>query len=190
VERVSSAFRRSSRKAKPGKEKDNSVFVVHGRDEDLRKSMFDFLRALGLNPMELEHAVSTAKGANPYIGNILETAMAKVQAVVILFSPDELAQLKEKFCRRGEKNTEGKLKGQPRPNVLFEAGLALGAHSDKTLLVQVGKLRGFSDIAGKHLVRLTNEWAKRNEVANRLEKLGSRVNRKGSDWTRTGDFTR
>jgi predicted nucleotide-binding protein len=41
--------------AKPGKgqkTKGNSVFVVHGRDEVLRKSMFDFLRALGLNPME------------------------------------------------------------------------------------------------------------------------------------------
>ena len=84
------ALRATSRKAKPGKAqktRGNSVFVVHGRDDELRKSMFAFLRALGLNPMEWGHAVANAKGANPYIGDIIEAAMAKVQAVVVLFSP-------------------------------------------------------------------------------------------------------
>lgn len=172
------------------KTKGNSVFVVHGRDEELRKSIFAFLRALGLNPMEWAHAVETAKGANPYIGNILKSAMEKVQAVVVLFSPDELAQLKDQFCGRSEKTTEGKLQGQPRPNVLFEAGRALGAHPSKTLIIQVGKVRTFSDIAGKHLIRLTNEWSRRNELANWLEKLHLEVDRKGTDWTTAGDFNR
>jgi predicted nucleotide-binding protein len=177
------------RKAKPAKKaKGNSVFVVHGRDEELRKSMFVFLRALGLNPMEWGHAVETAKGANPYVGDILDAAMEKVQAVVVLFSPDEFAQLKEHFCGRDEKKTEGALQGQPRPNVLFEAGLALGAHPNKTLLVQVGKVRGFSDIAGKHLVRLTNDVGKRNEVANRLQQIGCVVNKVGNDWMTEGNF--
>src|SRR5436190_5915709 len=116
--------------------------------------------------MEWSHAVEKAKGANPYVGQILTSAMAKVQAVIVLFSPDELAQLREHFCSRDEKRTEGKLQGQPRPNVLFEAGLALGAHPEKTLIVQVGKIRGFSDIAGKHLVHLSNDAVNRNEVAN------------------------
>ena len=62
--------------------------------------------------MEWGHAVATAKGANSYIGHILNSAMAKVQAVVVLFSPDELAQLKEHFCSREEKRTEGTLNGQ------------------------------------------------------------------------------
>lgn len=170
------------------KARGNSVFVVHGRDEELRKSMFAFLRALGLNPMEWGHAVETARGANPYVGQILDSAMEKVQAVVVLFSPDELAQLKEHFCSREEKKTEGKLQGQPRPNVLFEAGLALGAHPDKTLLVQVGKVRDFSDIAGKHFVRLSDDVGKRNEVANRLAKIGCAVNRIGTDWMTEGKF--
>jgi predicted nucleotide-binding protein len=185
------ALKRGARKLKPAKKaKGNSVFVVHGRDEELRKSMFTFLRALGLNPMEWEHAVAIAKGSNPYVGQILEAAMAKVQAVVVIFSPDELAQLKEEFCGRGERKTEGKPQGQPRPNVLFEAGLALGAHPDKTLIVQVGKVRGFSDIAGKHLVRLTNDVPKRNEFVGRLEKLHCDVNRQGKDWMTAGDFKR
>lgn len=181
--------RGGARKVKPVKKtKSNSVFVVHGRDEELRKSMFAFLRALGLKPMEWAHAVQEAKGANPYVGEIINTAMSRVQAVVVLLSPDELALLKEQFCKVGEKRTEGKLQGQPRPNVLFEAGLALGAHPEKTLLVQVGKVRSFSDIAGKHLVKLTDGFEKRNELANRLQKIGCAVNRTGTDWTTEGTF--
>src|SRR5437764_570893 len=39
---------------KISKTKDNSVFVVHGRNDKLRRSLFDFLRALGLKPLEWE----------------------------------------------------------------------------------------------------------------------------------------
>lgn len=170
------------------KPQSNSVFVVHGRDEKLRKSMFEFLRALGLKPMEWSHAVQTARGLNPNIGDILNSAMAKVRAVVVLFSPDDLAYLKEQFCSKDEKRTEGKPQGQARPNVLFEAGLALGTHPEKTLLVQVGKVRSFSDIAGKHLVHLTNDTAKRNDVANRLKKIIPDVDRVGSDWMTAGNL--
>jgi predicted nucleotide-binding protein len=152
--------------------------------------MFAFLRALGLKPMEWGDALAEAKGANPQIENIIDSAMSRVQAVVVLFSPDEEARLKEALCGRGEKGTEGKLAGQPRPNVLFEAGLALGRHPEKTLLVQVGKVRGFSDIAGRHLARLGNEPARRNDVANRLEKIGCIISKRGEDWMTEGDFTR
>ncbi|QQO33506.1 nucleotide-binding protein [Bradyrhizobium diazoefficiens] len=184
-----SSVRRAKAKPAP-RPKDNTVFVVHGRDEALRKSMFAFLRALGLKPMEWGDALATAKGANPQIESIIDSAMSKVQAVVVLFSPDEEARLKESLCGRGEKRTEGALAGQPRPNVLFEAGLALGRHPEKTLLVQVGKVRGFSDIAGRHLARLTNDTSRRNDVANRLEQIGCVINRRGDDWMTEGDFAR
>lgn len=172
------------------KAKDNSVFVVHGRDEGLRKSMFEFLRALSLNPMEWSKAVLLPKkgGANPHVDDIIDATMARVQAVVVIFSPDDMAYLKPIFQTRGEKSTEGKPQGQPRPNVIFEAGVALGRHPEKTLLVQIGSVRGFSDIAGKHLVRLTNDPPKRNDVANRLQKIGCRVDRVGDDWMTAGDF--
>ena len=152
--------------------------------------MFAFLRALGLNPMEWESAVANAKGGgNPYVGDIINNAMAKVQAVVVLFSPDELAHLKEQFWGADDKHGDGKAQGQPRPNVLFEAGLALGAHPEKTVLVQIGKVRPFSDIAGKHLVKLTNDAARRNDLANRLQSIGCVISKTGSDWMHDGDFT-
>ncbi|MDO9443557.1 MAG: DNA-binding protein, partial [Beijerinckiaceae bacterium] len=56
------AAERSRRPAKAAKKqakktKDNTVFVVHGRDGALRQSMFDFLRALNLHPLEWDHAI-------------------------------------------------------------------------------------------------------------------------------------
>jgi predicted nucleotide-binding protein len=177
---------KKAKKAKP--KKDDSVFVVHGRNEPLRKSFFEFLRSLGLKPMEWSAALMTAKGANPYIGDVLDSAMEKVSAVVVLFSPDDEARLKADLCSKEERTTEGKLLGQPRPNVIFEAGLALGRHPEKTLLVQIGKVRGFTDIAGKHVARLSNDIPKRNDVAMRLKKIGCEVDTSGSDWTSAGDF--
>ncbi len=101
-----------------------------------------------------------------------------------------MLRLKELLYGRDERRAEGKLAGQPRPNALFEAGLALGRHPEKTLLVQVGKVRGFSDIAGRHLARLTIDAPRRNDVANRLERLGCIINRRGDDWMTEGNFTR
>jgi predicted nucleotide-binding protein len=170
--------------------KNNSVFVVHGRDEELRQSMFDLLLRLGLNPMEWSHAIAAAKGANPNIGDTINNAMKKVQAVIVMFSPDEQAKLRGKFCTPKERDTLGKLGSQSRPNVLFEAGLALGAHPEKTLLVQVGDMRDMSDIAGKHILRLSNSPASRNELAERLRKLKFKVNTTGQDWFKVGNFDR
>jgi predicted nucleotide-binding protein len=175
---------------KPSKAKDNSVFVVHGRDEGLRRAMFQFLRDIGLNPLEWSKAVLLPKkgGGNPHIDDVLDAAMERVQAVVVIFSPDDMAYLKPSLLGKGEKNSEGKPKGQPRPNVIFEAGMVLGRHPEKTLLVQVGTVKGFSDIAGKHLVRLSDEAAKKKDVANRLSKIGCKVDLIGDDWMKHHGF--
>lgn len=52
--------------------------------------------------------------------------------------------------------------------MLFEAGLALGAHPKKTIMVQVGRVKSFSDIEGRHMVRLPDDQASRKSFANRL----------------------
>jgi predicted nucleotide-binding protein len=167
----------------------NSVFVVHGRDASLRKALFDFLYSVGLKPLEWEKAILQPKDINPHVDDVLDVAMGRVQAVVVLFSPDDDAMLNSRLHGKNELASERKLQGQPRPNVLFEAGMALARHPDKTLILQVGTVRGFSDIAGRHVIRLTNAKEKRNDVINRLEKIGCQVDRRGTDWMTTGDFT-
>jgi hypothetical protein len=42
-----------------------------------------------------------SKGANPYVGDILDEVMEKAQAVVVMFSPDDLVQLKGRSRRGG-----------------------------------------------------------------------------------------
>ena len=69
--------------------KDNSLFLVHGRDDKLVADINAFLRALRLNPLEWSDALHNAPSANPNIGTVVNRAMGKVQAVLVMFSPDE-----------------------------------------------------------------------------------------------------
>ena len=48
------------------------VFVVHGRDEALRRSIFAFLRAVNLEPLEWSQAVRLTGKGTPYIGEVLD----------------------------------------------------------------------------------------------------------------------
>ena len=57
-------------------------------------------------------------------------------AVVVMFSPDDLVQLKEQLLKPDDGPNERKPQGQARPNVLFEAGLTMGRRPAKTVLVR------------------------------------------------------
>jgi hypothetical protein len=174
-------------KVKPAK--NNTLFVVHGRDTELNEDMFSLLRALGLNPIEWSTAVAKTKGNNPDVDKIIGGQMKTVQGIVVLISPDEEARLKARFSDPAVP-TERILQNQARPNVLFEAGWAFGAYPDKTLLVRVGNTRPISDLGGKHIVRLSNSPASRKELAQRLKKMKFKVETDGTSWLTEGDFDR
>lgn len=165
-----------------------TVFVVHGRNETLRKSMFDFLRSINLAPMEWATAVELTGEGSPYIGRILDVAFDHATAVVVLMTPDEVAYLQPRYGH-GERDPETLPAAQARPNVLFEAGMALGRDAKRTVLVEVGEVRPFSDVAGRHAIRLTDSVRSRQELANRLKTAGCAVDLSGTDWHTTGDFT-
>lgn len=164
------------------------VFVVHGRNMAARDAIFTFLRAIGLEPIEWSTAISATGSGSPYIGQALDAAFNMAQAVVVLLTPDDIAYLRREYAG-GDDNPELEPTPQARPNVLFEAGMALGRHPDRTILVELGALRQFSDVAGRHAVRLDNSAAKRNDLANRLRDAGCDVSTSGSDWLSAGDFT-
>jgi len=56
--------------------------------------MFDFLRALGLRPLEWSQAVEMTASAAPFVGEVLTAAFEAAQAVVVLMTPDDLAHLR------------------------------------------------------------------------------------------------
>lgn len=166
-----------------------SVFVVHGRNEHARKGVFAFLRAIGLQPLEWNQAVKKTGQATPYVGTILDTAFREAAAVVVVLTPDDETRLQKKYRKSNDPPYEKRLTGQSRPNVLFEAGMAFGRNPENTVLVQLGELRPFSDVAGRHILHLSNDPTSRLEFATRLANAGCNVNTTGTDWLKEGDLS-
>lgn len=162
--------------------------MIHGRNEAMRRALFDFLRAIDLKPIEWSVAVAFTGKPSPYVGEILDAAMGHAQAIVVLFTGDDQARLRDEFLSVNDPVYERETTPQSRPNVIFEAGLALGKYPERTILVQIGTLRPFSDIAGRHFVRLRNSSKSRQELAGRLKLAGCNVDLSGTDWHDAGTF--
>jgi hypothetical protein len=164
-----------------------AVFVVHGRNEPLRKSMFDFLRAVGLHPLEWTEAVNLTGEGSPYVGTVLDAAFQHAQAVVVLLTPDEVTYLRPDIV--GPDDPETQPSTQARPNVLFEAGMAFGHNAKHTVIVEVGSMRPFSDVGGRHTIHLANDAKSRQVFVERLRTAECDVATAGTDWLEVGDFT-
>lgn len=177
----------SSMSIKNQSEKSRNVFVIHGRNEKARNALFQFLRAIDLDPLEWSQLIAGTGKGSPYIGEILESAFQTAQAVIVLMTGDDLANIREIYLGKDEKPEPPS--PQARPNVLFEAGMAFGRNPDKTIIVELGKTRKYSDIEGRHVIRMDNSPEKRNELVRRLKKAGCKVkNEEKDDWYKEGDF--
>jgi predicted nucleotide-binding protein len=166
-----------------------AVMVVHGRNDAARRAMFNFLRALKLNPLEWGTLVAGTKKGAPYVGEVLDHAFHAAAAVVVLFTPDDEARLRETLRDASDPSYEVELTPQARPNVLFEAGMALGLHPNRTILVELGQLRPFSDVYGRHVVRLSGSEKPLRDLARRLEHAGCEVDTGGDDWLDSKPFS-
>ena len=164
------------------------VFIVHGRNDKLRRELFAFLHSIGLSPIEWSQAVTLTGKAAPFVGEVLDAGFSVAQAVVVLLTGDDEVRLKSEYLTENDPEYEKNLTSQPRPNVLFEAGMAFGIQPDRTILVEIGKLRPFSDVLGRHLIRFNDTPEKRSELAQRLKSAGCEVDVSGTDWYRTGNF--
>lgn len=166
------------------------VAVVHGRDSQVTQAVFEFLRSLDLRPLEWEEVLARASAATPYTGHLIDKLFENVQAVVVIFTPDDEARLHPELKRPGEAAHETRFTCQPRPNVLFEAGMAFGLYPDRIILVEVGELRPISDLVGRHTVRLERENVTKSikSFVNRLEVAKCDLNTKGTDWLNPSRF--
>lgn len=163
------------------------VFVVHGRNEGARKALFIFLRSIGLEPLEWSEGVKLTGNASPYIGEVLDAMFQQAQAVVVLITGDDYAMLDRRLLASGEPPEQ--LTPQARPNVLFEAGMAFASHQQRTVMVELGRTRPFSDVAGRLAIKLEDSVAKRQELAERLKTAGCPVQIEGrTDWHTAGQF--
>ncbi|MBF6087191.1 TIR domain-containing protein [Nocardia cyriacigeorgica] len=167
-----------------------TVFVIYGRNRDARQEVFTFLRTIGLRPLEWDQAVELTGQGSPYVGDVLTAGLKAAQAIIVLQTPDDVVYLDGDFCDPNDPNDpEGEPQGQPRPNVFFEAGMAMGVSPDRTVIVEFGPIKKFSDISGRNVVRLDDTITRRQALANRLRIAGCEVDLTGDDWHRAGDLT-
>ena len=167
------------------------VLVVYGRNEKARRAIFELLRAVDLKPFEWGEAVKKTRKGSPYVGEILDEAFRDAQAVIVLLTGDDIAHLREEYIKPNDTEHEGRPSLQARTNVIFEAGRAFGTHPDRTILVELEKERTkpFSDIGGRHVLRISNQAERRKELVDRLKTAGCDVcidDR--TDWMSAGDF--
>jgi len=160
------------------------VFVIYGRNEALRISVFNLLRALKLNPLEWNAVLSNTGETAPYIGDAIKASLNKVAAVIVVLSPDETVKLKDEFAISSRELEEG---AQPRPNVILEAGMALGMREDKTIILEFGKIRGISDILGRHIIKFDTNF--KVNLLKRLEIAGCLVNPDSDYFNMAINFT-
>lgn len=165
-----------------------AVFVVYGRNSAARRALFDFLRSLALRPLEWNQALAVAGLPAPSISQVLDAALDHAQAIVVLLTGDDEVRLRDIFANPDDPPYERDLTPQARPNVLFEAGLAMGRAPDRVVIVEMGNVKSFSDIAGRHTVRMDGSTQKRQELADKLTHAKCIVDMSGTDWHTAGDF--
>lgn len=163
-----------------------SVFLVHGRDGKTAQEMRSLLRALGLEIVDWEDAKASLEQGAPYVGDIVLEGMRLAHAVVVLFTADEDVQLRSGLAGGPDGNEKGQ---QSRPNVYYEAGIADALNRDRTVLVEVGNVRKFSDNSGRHVVRFDGGSSSRFTLRNALSNVGLAVNDRAHDWLHAGSFS-
>ena len=172
--------RRSARRA-------DSVFVVHGRDDRARLELSAFLRSLHVKVIDWNTALTLARKGSPPIQDVIRAAFRYAQAIVVLMTPDDEARLRGELHQDNDERFEKELRGQPRQNVLFEAGMAFGKSEHRTILVKVRDIRPMTDIAGIHSVQLKDPNS-RTELIAKLKAARVKFDDSGNDWRTTGDF--
>ncbi|MFI6335942.1 TIR domain-containing protein [Streptomyces sp. NPDC050535] len=165
-----------------------SVFVVHGRDEEVRQAMFGLLRRLDLRPLEWEELVRATGKTAPFLGEVVMNAPAQAQAALVLLTPDDIAKLHPHLLGNSERDDETQLTGQPRQNVLIELGMVLMAYPERTVIVEVGRLRHVADTAGINVIRFDGTEASLAKIAARLRLAGCQLDDTRPEWRETWHF--
>jgi hypothetical protein len=149
--------------SQPFAEDRRKVMVVLGRNSRVGEALFTFLRAIDLHPLEWTQLVGS--------------------------TPDDVSYLRQDLIPKGDPENEAVPRGQARPNVFYEAGMAMGRFPTRTIFVEAGTMRPASDLGGMHAVRMDEGPECRKDLANRLEAAGCQVNTTGSQWLTTGNFS-
>ena len=134
------------------KEKRQSVYIVEGKNGKETKRIEELLQnTFGLHCLTKQD-VAGSTGGSSFIGDILNVAFEKAQAVIVLLTPEENVRLRQKFWRTNEDVLETEFHPQPTQEQIFEAGYAFGKFPQRTILIRTGEIRPMSDIVGRFIL--------------------------------------
>jgi predicted nucleotide-binding protein len=160
-----------------------NVLVIHGRCEPLRASVYQLLMDMDLRPLEWNQLRLSHGSLSASTFDIVRNAFEQVQAVIaILYGEEEIRLIPE----LGGKD-DGR---QPRPNVIFEVGMALQFKAQETILLQFGNIREWSDIAGINRFKFVDDAKTREDLSLLLRNAGCEVDTTSGHYlSRKLDFT-
>lgn len=148
------------------------VFLVHGRDHVVRDAFTLLLESFDLQVLRWRDAAHATGSGAPSTLDVVRAGMDAADAVVVLLTPDDVGQVRPDLQIAEDGRHEIELTGQPRLNVVFEAGMALGINPDHVVLVQVGSVRPMSDTSGLNVIRLQDTEPSRLDLRKRLATAG------------------
>ena len=161
-----------NKKKKGGKSMEpdkRSVFLVYGRNEKVNEGMRNLIYNMGLNVIEFDDAVIHTGKSSPTIFEVLEVAFLKAQAIIVLCTGDENVYLKKELAKNGQ---EEQNRMQPRPNVIFEAGMAWQRDRDRTIIIFDDTVEMFSDLQGVHYLKIPKMAGQKKQLFERLINAG------------------
>ncbi len=142
-----------------------AIFVIHGRDEEMKQAVARSIEALGLQPIILHEQVDKGK-------TIIEKFhdFSQVNFAVALLSPDDLGRLRGAPADRE--------RPRPRQNVVFELGFflgKLGRHRVMALVRSTPEMDLPSDYAGVLFKNYDDPGNWRFELCRELREAGYKV---------------
>jgi predicted nucleotide-binding protein len=166
------------------------IFIVHGRDIATRDQLIKFLKHIDTWPISWTEARKATGKPSPTTLEIVATGLKMAQAVVVLFTPDDRAQLLPRFLQPHDGIDERELTGQARQNVLLEAGMALGMAPERTVLVRYERPRRISDIEGVNWITLSDSYEDRRALVDAMTNAGVLVDERRNlvDYSEAGKY--
>jgi len=161
----------------------HEVVVVHGRDAARTAFFFKLLQRLNVHAVAFDELIARSGSGSPSIRQLIREAFSQAQAVIILFTGDDVANLRPDLLGASEGGGERRPTPQPRPHLLFEAGVAVALQPDRTIIVEVQPLRGLLNLDGVHVVRFSSGTREeRAQLVDRLRAAGCTLDTSGTHW--------
>jgi predicted nucleotide-binding protein len=140
----------------------NSIFIVHGHDEQAKESSARFIEKLGLNAVILHEQANEGKTIIEKLEKHTDAAYA-----VVLFTPDDVG---------ASASTPKNLQARARQNVLVELGyMAAKIGRNRVCVLRKGDVEIPSDFLGVLYIDVDSDGAWRLKLAKELKVAGLNI---------------